>query len=68
MTSEEERDQFLDAFLPVLLRECMTSPPGGLGWCSTHDSPWLRRDHCDRYTDMDDFADSVLEAWQGRQP
>jgi hypothetical protein len=62
----DERDTFLVAALPLLLGACVHVKDHAT-WCATHDSLWLsEHEHCARFGDMDNFADSVIEAWEGR--
>jgi len=65
-TTDEDRDAFLAQVLPLLIGDC-THIKDHDTWCGWHDSLWLSgNEHCARYTDQDDFADSVIEAWEGR--
>jgi len=65
-TSDGERDAFLNATLPLLIGDCVHIKDHDT-WCGGHDSLWLPgNEHCARYTDQDSFADSVIEAWEGR--
>jgi hypothetical protein len=66
MVAAVERDTFLAKVLPILLGDCVQQDDNG-PYCTTHDSMWIiEQGRCHYVNDRDNFADSVIEAWEGR--
>jgi hypothetical protein len=61
-----ERDEFVARVLPLLLGECRKGPDNS-PWCEPHNSMWIdSQGRCHYVDDRDLFADSIIEAWEGR--
>lgn len=66
MPQDVERDEFVAQVLPLLLGDC-TRQRGDGPWCVTHNSMWITdSNRCHYFNDRDNFADAVIEAWEGR--
>lgn len=66
--AQVERDAFVQRLMPLMLGTCERAPDGS-AWCKAHQSFWAPRvETCSVFAEQSDFAEGVIEAWEGRAP